>query len=114
MEDDIQLQCPHCQSLLTIDSVGELELVELPELQENQKRGLGGLVTEHVNFDQKALYLANQQGQVEEQPKMSFELPKLNRAKPKAASAPVIESDPKADAAVLKANKKDLTNRNLK
>ena len=112
MEDDIQLQCPHCQSLLTIDESGDLELLELPELQENQKRGLGNLTVEHVWFDQRALYMANQQGQIEEQPKMSFELPKLNRAKPKAA--PVIESDPKADAAVLKANSKDLNSRNIK
>lgn len=112
--DDLELICPCCNAQLEIDSVGDLALVKLPELAQGQQRGLGGLVTEHVNFDQRALYLANQQGQIEEQPKMSFELPKLNRAKPDAAPVQKIESDPKADAAVLKANSKDLKSRNIK
>ena len=112
--DDLELQCPHCQSLLTIDEVGDLELVELPELAQGQHRGLGGLVTEHVNFDQRALYLANQQGQTSEPEKIAFQLPKLARAKPDTAPAPVQEIDPDAEQALINANKKDLNKRNLK
>ena len=112
--EDLELTCPCCNAQLEIDEVGDLAVVELPDLQENQKRGLGGLVTEHVNFDQKALYLSNQQGQTSEPEKIAFQLPKLARAKPKAASAPEIESNPETDEAVLKANKKDLNKRNLK
>ena len=111
--EDLELICPCCNAQLEIDSVGDLALVELPELAQGQQRGLGGLVTEHVNFDQKALYLANQQGQTSEPEKIAFQLPKLARAKPDTAPAKKIESDPITDAAVLKANKNDLNKRNL-
>ena len=113
MEDQLELQCPHCSSKLTIDDAGELELLEMPELAENQTRGLGGLTVDHVGPSPQEMYKQNQQIPELAQPKITFEMPKLKRAQ--KDSAPVIDkTSPATDAAVLKANKKDLNNRNLK
>ncbi len=113
MEDQLELQCPHCQSLLTIDDAGDLELLELPELAANQTRGLGGLTVEHVNHDHRAQYLANQQGQIPETQKHAFDFPKMKRAQKDSAPA-IGKTTPEADAAVLESNKKDLNKRNIK
>ena len=43
IEDNLELQCPHCQSKLGIDDAGDLCLLEAPPLPDGVNRGLGGL-----------------------------------------------------------------------
>lgn len=43
IEDNLELQCPHCESKLGIDDAGDLCLLEAPPLADGENRGLGGL-----------------------------------------------------------------------
>lgn len=43
IEDNLELQCPHCQSKLGKDDSGDLCLLEAPPLRDGESRGLGGL-----------------------------------------------------------------------
>jgi hypothetical protein len=43
IDDNLQLQCPHCQSKLGVDDTGDLFVLETPSLPDGHNRGLGGL-----------------------------------------------------------------------
>ena len=100
-DDTYEFICPCCEELLSLNTDGEVSAVdEVVELQPNQRRGIGGLITETHQADRfyQDDYKRNQQ------PKMQ-----PLGTKPVATPEP-IEIDP----AVMQANETDLKRLNLK
>ena len=103
--DELELQCPHCRGLIGITDEGQIvALVEPEPLKENQRLGIGGLVTEHSG-DQRFL---------EYDPKRepTFVVQPLAEVKPKKRTPkktePIVP-----DEGLMKAAAKDLKQRNI-
>ena len=102
-ENDTYLfTCPSCSCSLELDVQGEVTIYEEPALKPNQRKGIGGLVTETNVADgfYQDDYLRNQK------PKPTMQ-PLGTR---KVATPEPIEIDP----AVMQANETDLRKRNIK
>ena len=101
-DDTFLFTCPCCSSSLELNVDGEVSIYEEPELQPNQRRGIGGLVTE-TNVDDRFYqddYLRNQKPKPTMQPLGTREV----------AIPEVITPDP----SLMEANLNDLKKRNLK
>ena len=122
MENNIELICPCCSAELTIDEAGDLEVIKLPELEEGQFRGLGGLRVEHIDFNIQEQYRWNQQAQGKTTGQGISSLTPIAGTRYEVVSqdtAPVIKKEPTdaeqvSTTKVMEANKKDLNKRNLK
>ena len=122
MSSDIELICPCCSAELTIDEAGDLELIELPELEEGQFRGLGGLRVEHTDFNIQEQYKWNQQAQGKTTGQGLSSLTPIAGTRYVVVpqdTAPVEKEEPTdaekvSTTKVMEANKKDLNKRNLK
>ena len=104
MENDtFCFECPHCNSELELDIEGNVSIYQEPALQPNQRRGIGGLVTE-TNVNDKFYqedYLRNQKPK----PKPTMQpLGQLKQPDPEP-----IEADPD----LMAAHTQDLKQRNL-
>ena len=92
--------CPACSCSLELDTEGEVSIYEEPALKPNQRKGIGGLVTETNVADRfyQDDYLRNQKPTM--QP---------------LGSRPVATPEPiEIDPAVMQANETDLRKRSLK
>ena len=122
MSSEIELICPCCSAELTIDEAGDLELIELPELEEGQFRGLGGLRVEHTDFNIQEQYKWNQQAQGRTTGQGLSSLTPIAGTRYVVVPediAPVLKEEPTdaekvSTTKVMEANKKDLNKRNLK
>ncbi len=122
MSSDIELICPCCSAQLTIDEAGDLEVIELPELEEGQFRGLGGLRVEHTDFNIQEQYKWNQQAQGKTTGQGISSLTPIAGTRYVVVpqdTAPVVKEEPTnaekvSTDKVMEANKKDLNKRNLK
>ena len=94
--------CPACSCSLELDVEGEVSVYEEPELKSNQRRGIGGLVTETNVGDRfyQDDYLRNQR------PK-----PTMQPLGTRPVSTPE-EITP--DPSLMEANTNDLKKRNIK
>lgn len=102
MEDDLYFVCPNCSCGLVIDDAGDLVVDELPELPDNQSKGLGGLKVEHSGVHPEDLKMFNQQ---------------QNKTRESLIDVPVLGNDPRAvewESTITEANNKDLNKRNIK
>ena len=100
-DDTFLFTCPCCSSSLELDIDGNVSTYEEPALQPNQRRGIGGLVTE-TNVADKFYqddYLRNQKPKPTLQPLGELKQP---------APQPVF-----ADPDLMAAHTKDLAQRNL-
>ena len=62
--EDLEITCPHCQSLILFDKDGEPYTETEEPLEANQYRGLGGLISVDATAGwRNAEYRFNQQGQ---------------------------------------------------
>lgn len=122
MDNNIELICPCCSAELTIDEAGDLELIELPELEEGQFRGLGGLRVEHTDFNIQEQYKWNQQAQGKTTGQGLSSLTPIAGTRYVVVpedTAPVVKeqstnAEKVSSTKVMEANKKDLNKRNLK
>ena len=102
MDETYQFVCPCCEELLSLDLDGEVTAVVQPELKPNQRKGIGGLVTE-TNVNDKFYeqdYLRNQKPNPTMQPLGT---------RPTSAPEPLTP-----DPALMQANETDLKERNIK
>ena len=101
-DDTFLFTCPCCSSSLELNVDGEVSIYEEPELQPNQRRGIGGLVTE-TNVDDRFYqddYLRNQKPKPTMQP---------------LGTRPVATPEPiTPDPLLMEARENDLKKRNLK
>ena len=121
MDEDLQFICPCCRADLEIDEAGDLVLVELPELNANESRGLGNLTVSHQNHDPRSRYHETEPRGLNTSSNTLSPLPKLNS--PKNHVAPVIDietdaasvsSSDDASQKLLEANRKDLKSKNIR
>lgn len=101
-DDTYLFTCPACSCSLELDVEGEVSIYEEPELKSNQRRGIGGLVTEtNVN---DVFYSHGYQDNVPKKPALQ-----------PLGSRPIAPSEPiEIDPAVMTANETDLRKRNIK
>ena len=101
-EDTFLFSCPSCNCSLELDVQGEVTIYEEPALKPNQRKGIGGLVTETNVADRfyQDDYLRNQRPKPTMQPLGTREV----------AIPEVITPDP----SLMEANLNDLKKRNLK
>ena len=108
--DDIYcFECPACNAALELNTDGEVSVYAEPELKSNQRRGIGGLVTETNVADRfyQDDYLRNQNPKPTMQP--------LSPLGGSLGSRPVPTPEPiTLDPSLMEANKNDLKKRNLK
>ena len=103
-EEELILCCPHCNSELGIDESGDLFVIDLPELEANESRGISGLKVQHSGATPRDLALFNQQ---------------QNKIRESLTDVPFLGNDPRmlskeaaaADQAITDANNKDLKKR---
>ena len=100
--DTFLFSCPACNCSLELDVQGEVSIYEEPELKSNQRRGLGGLVTE-TNTNDK-FYSHGYQDNVPKKPTME---PLGSRP---TATPEQITPDP----LLMEARENDLKKRNIK
>ena len=118
MDEDLLFSCPCCRADLEIDEAGDLVLVELPELNANESRGLGNLTVSHQNHDPRSRYHETEPRGLNTSSNTLSPLPKLNS--PQKSVAPVSLEDidtTTTDAAtekLLEANRKDLKAKNIR
>ncbi len=101
--EDIELLCPCCSAVLSVDDAGDLVLLEEPPLQPGTIRGIGGLTV--VDADpawREQNYRFNQQSRNDDQ-LTEFGFPSIKQ--PSAT-----EPDPRLEAA----NDNDLKQKRLK
>ena len=105
MMDELELQCPHCQSILGIDETGDTYIIEAPALEPNERRGLRGLVTVDATEGWKeSAYAFNQQTPSADSPVYSKGyIPRIEE--------PLSSQE---DKALTKAHQTDLTNKGIK
>lgn len=104
--DELELQCPHCRGLIGITDEGEVvALVEPTPLKENQRLGIGGLVTEHSG-DQRFL-------EYEPKREPTFVVQPLGERKPKKERKPEKTEPIVPDEGLMKAAANDLKQRNI-
>lgn len=101
--EEFTLVCPCCNASLTVDESGDLELIQRPELAENQKFGLGGVRVEYFGATPRDVQLFNQQDK---------------KKRESLLDVPVLGNNPKAlqfeaDKAIETANTNDLKRRNI-
>ena len=101
-DDTYQFVCPCCEELLSLDLDGEVTAVVQPELKPNQRKGIGGLVTE-TNVSDK-FYSHGYKDNQPVKPKMQ---PLGTRPTP--APEPITP-----DPALMQANENDLKRLNIK
>ena len=126
MDEDLLFSCPCCRADLEIDETGDLVLVELPELNANESRGLGNLTVSHQNHDPRSRYHETEPRGLNTSSNTLSPLPKLNS--PQNHVAPVrsiedidietdatsVSSSDDASQKLLEANRKDLKAKNIR
>ena len=102
MDDTYTFQCPKCSCHLSLDLDGQITALEPETLQPNQRKGIGGLVTETNVADRfySHGYKDNQPVKAKMQP---------------LGTRPVPTPEPiTPDPALMQANDIDLRERNIK